>query len=160
MTPLSPSRASLLGALALAAMIAAPSIAFAGSCPADKMGTDVRPPDTTAAKAVTDTVLTTMDLSQEPAHIEGRLFRLRRLVVQPGGVVPWHSHGDRPSLIYIVSGDVYEYASTCSVPILHKAGEATPETHSTSHWWKNTGKVPVVILSADLFPQKGDAHMM
>lgn len=154
------SRARILGAFAIAAVALVPSFAFAGRCPVGKVGVDVRQPDTTPAKGVTDTVISSMDLSKEPVHIEGRLFRLRRLVVQPGGVVPWHSHGDRPSLIYIVSGQVYEYASTCSVPILHKAGESTAETHSTSHWWKNTGKVPVVILSADLFPQKGDDHMM
>jgi len=154
------SRASLLGAFAVAALLGAPSLASAGSCPADKIGIDVRKPDPTPASGVTDTVITTMDVSKEPAHIEGRLFRLRRLVVQPGGVVPWHSHGDRPALITIVSGEVYEYASTCSVPILHKAGDSTAETHTTAHWWKNTGKVPVVILSADLLPVKGGAPMM
>jgi len=46
------------------------------------------------------------------------------------------------------------------VPILHKAGDSTAETHGTAHWWRNTGNVPVVILSADLFPMKGDGHMM
>ncbi len=153
-------RAGLSRALALAAMILAPSLAVAGTCPADKTGVNLRAPDTTPAKGVTDTVINSIDLSKEPAHIEGRLFRLRRLVVQPGGVVPWHSHGDRPAIIVIESGEVYEYASTCSVPILHKAGDSVTETHATAHWWKNTGKVPVVILSADLFPEKADGHMM
>jgi len=103
------SRAGLLGALAVAALAFAPSLALAGSCPADKAGTDVRAMDNTPAKGVTDTVISSIDVSKEPAHIDGRLFRLRKLVVQPGGVVPWHSHGDRPALIYIVSGSVYEY---------------------------------------------------
>ncbi len=154
------ARFGLLGALAVMAVAMAPSLASAGSCPADKMGVDVRAPDPSPAKGVTDNVLGSIDLSKEPAQINGRLFRLRRLVVQPGGVVPWHSHGNRPAIIYIVSGEVYEYASNCSVPILHKAGDTTEETHGTSHWWKNTGKVPVVILSADLLPEKDDAHMM
>ena len=30
------------------------------------------------------------------------------LVVQPGGIVPWHSHADRPALIYVVSGEIVE----------------------------------------------------
>jgi quercetin dioxygenase-like cupin family protein len=82
-------------------------------------------------------------------------------VIQPGGVVPWHSHGDRPAIIYIISGEVVEYASTCTVPIVHKPGESTAELAPTQHWWKNTGAVPVVLLSADLFhKQKSDAHMM
>lgn len=164
MTHFASKRAGLLGALAAAAALLAPALAttaaMAGTCPADKVGVDVRKMDNTPAKDVTDTVIATLDVAKEPIHIQGRLFRMRRLVVQPGGVVPWHSHGERPAIIYVESGEVTEYASTCSVPIVHKAGEATPEMHATSHWWKNTGKVPAVLLSADLFPVKADPHMM
>ncbi len=154
------SRTGLLGALAIMAMIATPSLALAGGCPVGKTGVDVRKPNTTPGQGVTDHVLGSIDLSKEPIDIKGRLFRFRRLVVQPGGVVPWHSHGDRPALIYILSGQIYEYSSACSVPILHKAGDVTAETHLVAHWWKNTGKVPAVILAADLFPEKDDSHMM
>ncbi|MFX8899350.1 hypothetical protein ABTN01_19845, partial [Acinetobacter baumannii] len=80
------TRAGLLGALAAAATFYAPSLALAGTCPADKMGVDVRKPDATPAKDVTDTVLTSIDVAKEPAHIPGRSFRMRRLVIQPGGV--------------------------------------------------------------------------
>ena len=37
--------------------------------------------------------------------------------------MPWHSHEDRPALIYIVSGSIHEYESNCSVAVEHKAGE-------------------------------------
>jgi quercetin dioxygenase-like cupin family protein len=151
-------RTSALGALCLAAV---PALAIAGACPAGKSGVDVRQPDTRAAKGVTDNVIASIDVSKEPIAIPGRLFRMRRLVIQPGGVVPWHSHGERPAIIYVVSGEVTEYASTCSVPIVHKAGDATPELHTTAHWWRNTGKTAAVLLSADLFPvAAADAHMM
>src|SRR5208283_3146244 len=106
--------------------------ARAGQCPADEVGVDVTKPVTTPAKGVTDTVLSTIYLSKEPAGIAGRMLRLRKLVVQPGGVVPWHSHGDRPAIIYIVNGTVEEYASNCSVPIVHKPGDVTAETSATS----------------------------
>ena len=134
--------------------------AHAGSCPAGKDGVDVRAPVTTPASGVTDTVIASIDVAKEPAHIDGRLFRMRRLVIQPGGVVPWHSHGDRPAIIYIVSGTIEEYASNCSVPIVHPAGDVTEEKSGTSHWWKNNGKKTVVLLSADLFPVKADPHTM
>jgi len=115
-------------------------------------------------QGTTDTVIGRIDLGQEQSvGIGNRLFRLRRLVVQPGGVVPWHSHGNRPALIYIVEGEIIEYASTCAVPILHRAGETVPETHATAHWWKNHGRQAAVLLSADLFPiadQHMDEHMM
>lgn len=147
---------SLAGVIAGAMVVS--SAAFAGSCPADKMGVDVTNPSTMAAKDVTDKVLSTIDLSKEKVGIDHK-FRLRQLVVQPGGVVPWHSHGDRPAIIYIVSGEIVEHASNCAVPIMHKAGEVAPETKATSHWWQNTGKVPAVLLSADLLVDAKDHTM-
>jgi quercetin dioxygenase-like cupin family protein len=134
--------------------------AFAGSCPADKLATDVREPDRTPAKGVTDTVIASIDVAKEPAAIDGRLFRMRKLTIEPGGVVPWHSHHDRPAIIYVVSGEIVEFASNCSVPIVHKAGEVTAETSATAHWWRNLGKQTVVLLSADLLATGRDAHMM
>jgi len=154
-------RGAVLGVLAAsAAAILSPGLANAASCPADKAGIDVRQPDSTPAKDVTDNVLTSIDLGSEPIAIKDRSFRLRRLEIQPGGVVPWHSHGDRPAIIYVVAGEVTEYASTCSVGIVHKAGDATPELHTTSHWWKNTGKTKAILLSADLLHVKDDPHTM
>ena len=153
-------RSSLMAGAAVAAALAfAPATALAGQCPADKQMADATKPVDFAAKGVTDTVLTTIDLAQEPAMVQDRKFRMRRLVIQPGGIVPWHSHGDRPAIIYVISGEVTEYASNCAVPIVHKAGEATPELHQTSHWWKNTGTKTVTLISADLLKDAGD-HMM
>ena len=146
-------------ALLAGAILAAP--AQAGECPADKMKAGARTQGETQPKGVTDTTLASIDLSKEKVSLQDRQMRIRRLVVQPGGVVPWHSHEDRPALIYIVSGTIEEYASNCSVPIVHKAGEVAPETHATAHWWKNTGKKTAVLLSADLLhDQAADAHMM
>jgi quercetin dioxygenase-like cupin family protein len=84
---------------------------------------------------------------------------MRKLTIEPGGIVPWHSHADRPALIYIVSGQIFEYASNCAVPILHKAGEVARETQATAHWWKNTGKAPVVLLSFDILHDPNDKNM-
>lgn len=111
-------------------------------------------------KGVTDNVLTRIDLVNEPVMLKEHALRLRRLVIQPGGIVPWHSHTDRPAIIYIISGTITEYRSTCAVPIVHRAGEATAEVKGTSHWWKNTGRNTVVLLSADLFHDKEDPHAM
>jgi quercetin dioxygenase-like cupin family protein len=147
-----------------AALAIAGGAALAGECPADQ-----RVPDgqgqkmgATAPKDVTDVVRASTDLSKEPAHVNGRLFRLRQLEMQPGGIVPWHSHNDRPAMIYIVSGEVVEYASSCAVPIVHRAGDVAPEKNGTSHWWKNTGSTKAVLISVDLFPteMKMDEHTM
>ena len=133
--------------------------AFAGECPADKMGVNLTKQVDFGPKDVTDTVLAAIDLAKEPAMIDQRALRLRKLVVQPGGIVPWHSHGDRPAIIYIISGEITEYASTCGVPILHKAGDVATEKKATSHWWKNTGTQTVVLLSADILHDTTDHNM-
>jgi quercetin dioxygenase-like cupin family protein len=155
------------GSLALAAAIAGGLVlaapVYAGSCPANQLRPDGsgEKMNATPAKDVSDTVLASVDLAMEPATVKDRLLRLRRLEIKPGGVVPWHAHANRPAIIYIVQGEVIEYASTCAVPIVHRAGEAATETHATAHWWKNTGSQTVVLLSADLFPVKApDEHMM
>ena len=136
----------------------------AGECPADKKVADGQgqKPGPTAPKDVTDVVRAMTDLSKEPAAIKGRQFRLRQLEMKPGGIVPWHSHGDRPAMIYIVSGEVVEYSSSCAVPIAHKTGDIAPEKNGTSHWWQNSGKTTAVLISVDLFPveMKMDQHMM
>jgi quercetin dioxygenase-like cupin family protein len=149
----------VLAATALAAALLAPGLARAAECPAGKLVTDATKPVDYAAKGVSDTVLAAIDLAQEPAQIADRNLRLRKLVIQPGGIVPWHSHGDRPAIIYIIKGEVTEYASNCAVPILHKAGDVTRETHVTSHWWKNTGRETVELLSADVLHDASDHTM-
>lgn len=147
------------GVMALAA-----TTVSAGECPADKRVADGQgqKPGPTTPRDVTDVVRATTNLATEPAMINGRLFRLRQLDMKPGAIVPWHSHNERPAMIYIVSGEVVEYASNCAVPIVHKAGDVAPEKKGTSHWWQNHGKTPAVLISVDLFPteMKEDPKMM
>ena len=76
--------------------------AQAGQCPADKVTDDGQKPGATANTAATDTVIASIDLAQEAPRLKDHAFRLRRLVIQPGGTVAWHSHGERPAIIYIV----------------------------------------------------------
>ena len=149
------------GFIATAALAGALSFstgAQAGECPAGQTKAGVANPGH-AAKGVTDTVLAQINLGAEKVALNGHNMRVRKLVIQPGGIVPWHSHAERPALIYVVSGQIYEHASTCAVPILHKAGDVARETHATAHWWKNTGTVPVVLLSFDIQRDPNDTSM-
>ncbi len=136
---------------ALALAVAAP--ALAGECPADQVRANPLTGAPTAGKAVTDTVLGAVDLGPE-IGVAGRQLRTRRLVVQPGGIVPLHSHADRPALIITISGEIHEHRSTCAVPILHKAGELSREADGISHYWTNDSKKPAVLLSSDVFHGK------
>ncbi len=146
-----------LAAFSLGAM---PIAANAGTCPADKVTTDGAKPGPSAHKGVTDKVIASIDLAGEAPKLNEHQFRLRRLVVQPGGIVAWHSHEERPAIIYIISGTIVEHASTCAVPIVHHAGDVARETHLTKHWWQNMTGKPVVLLSADILHDKMDPHTM
>jgi len=148
-----------MAALAAGISMMAASAAQAGSCPANQMGIDVTQPGPMEPKGVTDTVLASTDLSKEMVALGDHQFRLRRLEVQPGGIVPWHAHADRPAMIYIVSGTVVEHASNCAVPIVHKAGDVAPETYVTSHWWENTSKKKAVLISVDILHDASDMNM-
>jgi quercetin dioxygenase-like cupin family protein len=139
--------AAVAGAMSFAAA------ANAGECPADQRRPDGsgQKAGATAPKDVTDKVIASTELSKEKVALNDRLFRARRLDIKPAGIVPWHSHDNRPAMIYVVKGTVTEYASTCAVPIVHKAGDISPERLGTSHWWKNTGNETAVLISVDIF---------
>ena len=156
-----PSKIShpLLAALTIAGVVAAAPAAFAGECPADKVKADAVKPVNYGPKGVTDKVLSMIDLGGEKIALKDHMMRVRRLEVQPGGIVPWHSHAERPALIYVVSGEIVENRSNCAVPVVHKAGEVARETHVTSHWWQNNGKTPVILLSFDIATDPNDHHM-
>jgi len=144
--------AACVAALALSA---AP--AFAGECPADQVGANPLADAATMPRHVTDDVIASIDLGNGYG-VPGRNLRMRRLVVEPGGVVPLHSHAERPANIYIVKGEITEYRSTCRVPIRHRAGEVVAEQGETSHWWRNNSVRRAVLISADIPPPAGDAQ--
>jgi quercetin dioxygenase-like cupin family protein len=124
--------------------------AMAGDCPAGKEGASPLAV-ATMPKDVTDNVIGAIDLGNG-YNIAGRTMRLRKLVIQPGGVVPNHSHAERPANIYVVDGAITEYRSTCTVPIEHKTGDVAVEAGNLSHWWRNNTKQPVTLISADVVP--------
>jgi quercetin dioxygenase-like cupin family protein len=153
----------LCAAAAAAALWTFAGAAMAGECPADQVVADGQgqKPGATMPKDVTDAVLASIDLATQPSvGVDDRLFRMRRLAIKPGGVVPWHSHDERPALIYVAIGEVTEYASNCAVPIVHHPGEVAVEQKGVSHWWRNTGTGTVVLISADLLMKQGDDAMM
>jgi len=138
------------GIIAIAALGGA-TPALAGQCSAAGANALANAP--TMPKDVTDTVLASVDLGKE-INVDGRQLRTRRLVVQPGGIVPLHSHADRPALIITVSGSITEYRSDCSAPVEHQAGDISREADGISHYWVNNGSEPAVLLSSDVFHGK------
>jgi quercetin dioxygenase-like cupin family protein len=149
-------------ALGAAVMIAFTGIAAAGECPADKVKEGAVTSGPSAPVGVTDTVIGSIDLAPKGGDFAGQLLRMRKLTIAPGGIVPWHEHSQRPANIYVISGSIEEHRANCAVAIVHKPGDVAVEFGTGfAHWWQNTGKEPVVLISADIFQAKmTDPNMM
>ena len=145
--------------LLTSAVLTLAGLAQAGQCPADKLAANDLQGAATAPVGVVDTELASIELAKENVKLDQRRLRLRHMTIMPGGVVPLHSHEDRPALIMVNSGEIYEYSSKCAVPILHKAGEVAREFMGTKHWWKNTGSVAVDLTIGDIVNDKKPATM-
>jgi quercetin dioxygenase-like cupin family protein len=145
---------------ALASLALAPPAA-AGECPREHVLTTPRQIDDAPDVGVEREILAMVHLKGWRG-VGDLYLRTRRLTVAVGGIVPFHEHDDRPSIVYVVSGEIEEISRLCAVPILHRAGEWTPEFGpGHAHWWRNVGNVPVVLTSSDVVPPEmmEDPHM-
>lgn len=127
---------------------------FAGECPEQHRLTEARELEKVKNVGVKVKVREQIDLAGWREMGNFRL-RTRHFTIAPGGSVTNHDHSDRPSIIYFISGEVFEHNALCAVPILHKAGETTGEFGADiQHWWSNEGSEPVVLVSSDVVPFK------
>ncbi|MFZ2727391.1 MAG: cupin domain-containing protein [Methylococcaceae bacterium] len=145
------TKSSLAAGFIAAIALGSATPALAGQCQTAGVNPLANAP--TMPKDVTDTTIGSVDLGKE-ITVDGRQLRTRRLVVQPGGIGPIHSHADRPALIVTVSGSITEHRSDCSTPIEHHAGDISREADGISHYWINHGTEPAVLLSSDVFHGK------
>jgi quercetin dioxygenase-like cupin family protein len=92
----------------------------------------------------------TLDLTPWAGDMKGRQLRIRKLEIEPGGVIGIHSHDDRPDVSYLVQGTLTEFRSgessqTRPSDTLHAAG------NGVTHWQENKGSTPAVLIVADVF---------
>ncbi len=93
--------------------------------------------------------LVAINLVDQINGLEGRRLRTRHWTIQPGGIVPVHSHEDRPATIYVVSGSITEHRSDRAEPVLHETGSLSLEANVT-HWWENTGDEICILVATDI----------
>jgi quercetin dioxygenase-like cupin family protein len=154
------ARRTRIATFAAAVSLAVAAPALAGECPADKVGANLLAGAATAPVGVVENELASIDLSKENVRLDQRRLRFRHMEIQPGGIVPLHSHADRPALIMVNAGEIYENSSKCLVPILHRAGDVSREFLGTQHWWKNEGRTTVVLTIADIVNDRKPDTMM
>lgn len=91
--------------------------------------------------------VTAADIGIVPvAGDSNRIVRMRRLVIEPGGVIAWHTHETTQGMALIISGQATEIRNTCMDPIVYRAGDVALEDPGTAHGWRNDGDVPAVVL--------------
>lgn len=111
-------------------------------CPADRTQADARNTGFGATNGVES-----VDVALTPlAHDPTRALRLRRLTVEPGGVIAWHDHTAVQGYAVLVSGTMVELRNTCLDPLTYRAGDIAREDVNTAHSWRNEGSEPAVIL--------------
>jgi quercetin dioxygenase-like cupin family protein len=145
-------RSIMVATLAAGGTGAASNTASAGSCPKDKVLAKPRAIENAPDVGVEREILSMVKL-QGWRGVGDLYLRTRRLTVAKDGIVPYHEHDDRPSIVTIVTGELIEHSALCAVPILHRAGETTPEFGAGhAHWWENKTGATVVLLSSDVVP--------
>ena len=93
--------------------------------------------------------LYSIDLSEEIDTVKGRPLRMRKITLQPGGMLGLHTHKDRPAVSYFLQGEV-TYHQDGKPDVTVRAGEGFAEGKSTTHWAENRGSVPAIWIAADI----------
>jgi quercetin dioxygenase-like cupin family protein len=101
------------------------------------------------SKGISADQLRALDLSGEIDSVRGRPLRMRRITLLPGGVIGLHSHKDRPTLSYVLQGEV-TYHEEGQPPKVVKVGEGLAEGKSTTHWAENRAGVAAIWIAVDI----------
>lgn len=112
------------------------------SCPAERTQADARSQGFGATSGVTVTDIALTPLAHDPT----RAMRLRRIAVEPGGVIAWHDHMSVQGYAVLIAGEMTELRNTCRDPILYRAGDVAIEDAATAHSWRNDGDQTAIVL--------------
>ena len=105
----------------------------------------------TDSKSSTTKSLGSIDLTKEIEDISGRHLRARTVTIEAGGHGAVHSHKGRPTLEYVLQGNVVEIRN--GVEIAHGPGDLVVATGGVNHWWENRSNSPVVLMPIDVFKE-------
>jgi quercetin dioxygenase-like cupin family protein len=94
-------------------------------------------------------LLRQIDLTDEISTTKGRILRMRKITLAPGGLQAIHNHVDRPTLTYLLQGQM-TYHQEGRPDLVANAGEGFSEGKATTHWGENTGTGPAVWIAVDI----------
>jgi quercetin dioxygenase-like cupin family protein len=91
-----------------------------------------------------------VDLEPEIEGMKDRQLRMRLLTIEPGGYIGIHSHKDRPAVVYFLEGTDTVTREDGTVKVF-RPGDTSSANKDTTHWHRNDGKEPVVLIAVDVF---------
>ena len=103
----------------------------------------------TANVGQSEELLRSLDLTGEMETTAGRPLRMRKITLQPGGVLGIHNHVDRPAVTYLLQGQM-TYRQAGKPDLVANPGDGFAEGRATTHWAESTGKVPAVWIAVDI----------
>jgi quercetin dioxygenase-like cupin family protein len=106
-----------------------------------------QPPTETVGQS--EEMLRAIDLTNELDSTKGRPLRMRKVTLQPGGVLGLHNHVDRPAVTYLLQGQM-TYRQQGKPDLVANPGDGFAEGRATTHWAESTGKVPAVWIAVDI----------
>ena len=124
--------------------VAALEHAHMRECPAERTQANARSEGFGPTSGVESVDVAFTPLASDPT----RAVRLRRITVQPGGVIAWHDHTAIQGYAVLVSGTMVELRNTCLDPLTYHAGDVAREDVGTAHSWRNEDDTPAVILAS------------
>jgi quercetin dioxygenase-like cupin family protein len=102
-----------------------------------------------ANKGLSAEALQSLDLSEEIDSTKGRPLRMRKIMLQPGGVIGLHTHKDRPAVSYFLQGQV-TYHQEGKADVVVGPGQGFAEGKATTHWAENRGTMPAIWIAVDI----------
>lgn len=93
----------------------------------------------------------TLDDSPWGGDLIGKNMRVRVFNIEPGGVVPIHSHDRRPAYVVVTKGEAWEFTPQHPEGKLYRVGEVGPEPFGLEHYWINKSDQPVQLYGFDVY---------
>ena len=103
----------------------------------------------TENKGVKSEALRSIDLAAEIEGLGNRPLRMRKITVEPGGILGLHTHQDRPAVNYFLQGAI-TYHQDGKPDVTLSVGDGIAEGKDTTHWGENRGSVAAVFLAIDI----------
>ena len=98
----------------------------------------------------TSTILGAISLEAYPETLKGSQLRAREVVLLPGAKIAVHTHSHRPTVVYVMEGELVEHRSDSEKPVIRRQGDTYFETLGVVHWVENTSPNRTKVLAVDI----------